>query len=83
MIHNYYYFSATWPPGVRRLISDYMKQDPFQVTVGTLDLRVSVFIIIHVHVLIIFIFVLYIYVEAFLQDTVHCTDLGTDLADAT
>ena len=34
--------SATWPPGVRRLINDYMKEGPFQVTVGTLDLRVSI-----------------------------------------
>ncbi|XP_019854520.1 PREDICTED: probable ATP-dependent RNA helicase DDX43 isoform X2 [Amphimedon queenslandica] len=30
--------SATWPPGVRRLAESYMT-DPFQVTVGTLDLQ--------------------------------------------
>lgn len=33
--------SATWPPGVRRLINAYMKEGPYQVTVGSLDLRVS------------------------------------------
>ena len=35
------YLSATWPAGVRRLAESYMKE-PFQVTVGTLDLRVSI-----------------------------------------
>ena len=30
--------SATWPEGVRRLASTYMK-DPFMVYIGTLDLR--------------------------------------------
>ena len=35
--------SATWPPGVRRLAESYMK-DPFQVNVGTLDLRVSLIV---------------------------------------
>ena len=34
-------FSATWPPGVRRLADAYLK-DPYQVYVGSLDLRVSV-----------------------------------------
>ena len=34
-------YSATWPQEVRRLASTYMK-DPFQVSVGSLDLRVSV-----------------------------------------
>ena len=29
--------SATWPPGVRRLASKYMK-DPIQVRVGSMDL---------------------------------------------
>ena len=33
--------SATWPPEVRRLTTSYMK-NPFQVYVGSLDLRVSV-----------------------------------------
>ena len=33
-------YSATWPPEVRRLTTSYMK-DPFQVSVGSLDLRVS------------------------------------------
>ena len=32
--------SATWPPGVRRLADQYLTQQPFQVTVGCLDLRV-------------------------------------------
>ena len=32
--------SATWPPEVRRLTTSYMK-NPFQVSVGSLDLRVS------------------------------------------
>ena len=32
--------SATWPPEVRRLTASYMK-NPFQVSVGSLDLRVS------------------------------------------
>lgn len=32
--------SATWPPDVRRLALTYMK-DPFQVCVGSLDLKVS------------------------------------------
>ena len=36
-------YSATWPPGVRRLAESYMK-DPFQVNVGTLDLRVSLIV---------------------------------------
>jgi ATP-dependent RNA helicase DDX43 len=35
--------SATWPPGVRRLAESYMK-DPFQVNVGTLDLRACVLV---------------------------------------
>ena len=34
------YSSATWPPDVRRLALTYM-QDPFQVCVGSLDLKVS------------------------------------------
>lgn len=34
------YFSATWPEGVRRLGSSYLK-DPIQVFVGSLDLAVS------------------------------------------
>ena len=34
-------YSATWPPGVRRLAESYMT-DPFQVSVGTLDLKVCV-----------------------------------------
>ncbi len=33
--------SATWPPDVRRLSNSYLK-NPFQVYVGSLDLRVSV-----------------------------------------
>jgi ATP-dependent RNA helicase DDX43 len=32
--------SATWPPGVRRLASSYMK-NPFQVVVGSLDLAAT------------------------------------------
>ena len=32
--------SATWPPEVRRLTQSYMK-NPYQVSVGSLDLRVS------------------------------------------
>jgi ATP-dependent RNA helicase DDX43 len=32
--------SATWPPEVRRLTDSYMK-NPYQVSVGSLDLRVS------------------------------------------
>jgi len=32
--------SATWPSGVRRLAQNYLT-DPFQVTVGSLDLAVS------------------------------------------
>ena len=34
---NVYCYSATWPSGVRRLATRYMK-DPLQVFVGSLDL---------------------------------------------
>lgn len=34
------YSSATWPPDVRRLALTYMTE-PFQVCVGSLDLKVS------------------------------------------
>ena len=33
-------YSATWPSGVRRLADQYLTQQPFQVTVGSLDIRV-------------------------------------------
>ena len=38
------FFSATWPSDVRRLAQSYMK-NPFQVCVGSLDLRVSVLVV--------------------------------------
>lgn len=36
----YFYYSATWPTGVRRLAKSYLK-DSMMVYVGTLDLAVS------------------------------------------
>ena len=33
----YFFFSATWPEGVRRLAQSYMK-NPIQVFIGSLDL---------------------------------------------
>ena len=35
--------SATWPSGVRRLANTYLN-DPFNVTIGSLDLAVSIVI---------------------------------------
>lgn len=35
----FFFFSATWPDGVRRLAKSYLK-DPMMVYVGTLDLMV-------------------------------------------
>lgn len=51
-VYSVYMCSATWPPEVRRLTTSYMK-NPFQVSVGSLDLRVSYMYThgwLHVHV---------------------------------
>ena len=53
-VYSMYMCSATWPPEVRRLTTSYMK-NPFQVSVGSLDLRVSymyiwLHVLVHIHV---------------------------------